>query len=138
MQFQFSFKHMDTSQALQDYAEEKLRTKIEKFVTKAIEVQVTFSVDRHLQHANCVLVSGDGFSLNVEHACEDMYGSVDRMIDKLGAQLKRKKDKLKSHKNKGTVRTMPEVDYSAQAEEAYSIDAAEIVKFEEARRRRPA
>lgn len=136
MRFQFSFKHMATSQALQDYAEEKLKVKIEKFVTKAIEVKVTFSVDRHLQHANCVLVGGDGFSLTVDHVCEDMYGSVDRMVDKLGAQLKKKKDKLKSHKNKSTVRTMPEGRSSS--EDSYSIDASDIVKYEEARRRKVA
>ena len=135
MQFQFSFKHMETSQPLQDYAEEKLRAKIEKFVTKPIEVQVTFSVDRHFQHALCTLVSGDGFSLNVEHVCEDMYGSVDRMIDKLGSQLKKKKDKLKSHKNKSTVRNMGN---SVVSDEGYSIDAADIVKLEEARKKRSA
>ena len=135
MQFQFSFKHMETSQPLQDYAEEKLRAKIEKFVTKPIEVQVTFSVDRHFQHALCTLVSGDGFSLNVEHVCEDMYGSVDRMIDKLGSQLKKKKDKLKSHKNKSTVRNMGN---SVVSDEGYSIDAADIVKLEAARKKRSA
>lgn len=131
MQFQFSFKHMETSQPLQNYAEEKIRAKVEKFVTKAIDIQVTFSVDRHLQHALCVLKSGDGFSLNVEHSCGDMYGSVDRMIDKLHAQLKKKKDKLKTHKNKPTVRMMSE----ANAREE-SIDAGDIVLYEEARRRK--
>ena len=133
MQFQFSFKHMETSQPLQDYAYEKLKSKIEKFVTKAIEVQVTFSVDRHLQHANCVLVSGDGFSVNVDHTCGDMYGSVDKMVDKLGAQLKKKKDKLKSHKNKSSVKMMSEVGYQED-----SIDADDIIKMEQARKRRNA
>ena len=136
MRFQFSFKHMDTSEALQNYAKEKLQVKIEKFVTKPIEVNVTFSVDRHLQHANCVLVGGDGFSVNVDHVCEDMYGSVDRMVDKLGTQLKRKKDKLKSHKNKSTVRTMR--DKGPSGEDSYSIDAGDIIKYEEARRRKSA
>ena len=136
MRFQFSFKHMDTSEALQQYAREKLKVKIEKFVTKPIEVNVTFSVDRHLQHANCVLSGGDGFSVNVDHVCEDMYGSVDRMVDKLGSQLKKKKDKLKHHKNKPTVRNMP--DRGSQGEDSYAIDAGDIIKYEEARRRKSA
>ena len=135
MQFQFSFKHMETSQALQEYAREKLTTKIEKFVTKPIEVQVTFSVDRHVQHALCTLVGGDGFSLNVEHSCEDMYGSVDRMVDKLGSQLKKKKDRLKGHKNRSSVKQMVAYDAPTADDE---VDAEDVIKYEEAIRKRSA
>lgn len=131
MQFQFSFKHMDTSEALQDYAQEKITAKIEKFVTKAIEVKVTFAVDRHLQRAACVLVSGDGFSVNVDHTCGDMYGSVDKLVDKLGAQLKKKKDRLKGHKN-GSVRHL----IPSTLEDEQTIDAEDIIRWEQARRNR--
>ncbi len=134
MQFQFSFKHMETSPALQEYAREKLSAKIQKFVTKPIEVQVTFSIDRHLQHALCTLVGGDGFSVNVEHSCDDMYGSVDRMVDKLGAQLKKKKDRLKSHKNRSSVRGM--VVASQEHEEKIVLDAEDVIKYEKAKRKR--
>ena len=132
MQFQFSFKHMDTSKALQDYAHEKIKAQVEKFVTKPIEVQVTFLVDKHRQHASCSLIGGDGFRMNVEHACEDMYGSVDRVVDKLAAQLKRKKDRLKHHKTKNSMKKTL-VDTSPREEE---LDAGDIVKFEQAKRLR--
>lgn len=132
MQFQFSFKHMETSQALQEYAREKLDSKIQKFVTKPIEVQVTFSVDKHIQHVLCTLVGGDGFKVNVEHSCDDMYGSVDRVVDKLGAQLKKKKDRLKGHKNRSSLRSMT----APEPEEKNVIDADDVIKYEMAKRKR--
>lgn len=129
MQFRFSFKHMETSQALQNYAKDKIKIEVEKFVSKPIEAHVTFSVDRHQHLVLCSLAGGDGFSVNVEHACEDMYGSVDHMIDKMVTQLKRKKEKLKDHKHQRFAEPFASVangdDYDAMP-----IDAADIVKFE--------
>ena len=135
MQFQFSFKHMEGSPALTSYSEEKLTQVIRKFVTKPIEVQLTFSVDRHMQQATCVIIGGDGFSLNVEHSCSDMYGSVDHLADKLANQLKRKKDRLKSHKVKQSPKKLAWQDHFDQAEDEY-IDALDIIKFERARKNR--
>jgi len=129
MQFRFSFKHMETSQALQNYAKEKIKVEVDKFVSKPIEAHVTFSVDRHEHLVLCSLAGGDGFSVNVEHVCEDMYGSVDHMIDKMVSQLKKKKEKLKDHKH----HKAPE-PFSAGEEaedfESLPIDASDIVKFE--------
>ena len=132
MRFQFSFRHMDASPALQEYAESKLRHQIEKFASKPIEAHVTFSVDRHLHTAHLSLVGGDGFSVQVDHECEDMYGSVDRLMDKLQVQLKKRKEILKDHKQKKVRGTS---DDAALEDEAVAIDAGDIIKYEQARRR---
>ena len=141
MQFQFSFKHMETSTSLQKYAEDKIKNQIEKFVTKPIEAHVTFSVDNHRHIAHCSLKSGDGFSIEVEHTCEDMYGSVDKLLDKLTAQLKKKKEKLKGHYTK-TQRTQKHIENqykSTQNEhidyDNVEIDAEDIIKYEQARKK---
>jgi putative sigma-54 modulation protein len=135
MQFRFSFKHMETSQALQNYAKEKIKVEVEKFVTKPIEAHVTFSVDRHQHQVLCTLVGGDGFTVNVEHACEDMYGSVDHMIDKMVTQLQRKKEKLKDHKHHKSPIPFGAVPADDDIE-AVAIDAADIVKFEKVAKQR--
>ena len=137
MQFQFSFKHMSTSAALQKYAEDKLRAQIEKFVSKPIEAHVVFLVDNHRHIAQCALTGGDGFSIQVEHECDDMYGSIDHVVDKLTARLKKKKDKLKEHKPmRGKV---SDFNYRAEKDivdiDNVEVDAADIIKFEQARRR---
>lgn len=129
MQFRFSFKHMETSPALQTYAKDKIKVEVEKFVTKPIEAHVTFSVDRHQHHVLCSLAGGDGFSVNVEHSCEDMYGSVDHMIDKMVTQLKKRKEKLKDHKHNKPDEPFAEHDEGDDYESA-PIDASDIVKYE--------
>jgi putative sigma-54 modulation protein len=138
MQFQFAFRHMESSPALQGYAEEKLREKIQQFVTKAIEAHVTFSVVRHSHTAHLSFKGGDGFSLDVEHTSGDMYASIDQLVDKLTVQLKRHKEKLKDHKQ---VKATPELvavvgeARTPTVAAAEVVDAGDIVKFEAARKR---
>ncbi len=131
MQFQFSFKHMDSSDALQAYAEDKLREKIQKFVTKPVDAHVSFSVMKHEHRAHCTLRAGDGFSLEVEHSCSDMYGSVDHMVDKLGTQLKKQKEKLKDHKQPKLSQHLKEVTETGEP----AVDATEILKYEAGRKK---
>ena len=133
MNFQFAFKHMESSDALQHYAESKIKEKVLKFVTKPIEAKITFSVMRHEHRAQCSLLAGDGFSLEVEHVCDDMYGSVDLMIDKLTTQLKRQKDKLKDHKF--SRRPVREKNQAGEAYYKEAIDAGDILKYEQARKK---
>ncbi len=133
MQFRFSFKHMESSPALQDYAKGKIKVEVDKFVTKPIEAHLTFSLDKHQQHVLCTLTGGDGFMINVEHQCQDMYASVDFMIDKLVTQLQKKKEKLKDHKH---FKTKPVLVDDEDLHEIAEIDADDILKYEQAAMRR--
>jgi putative sigma-54 modulation protein len=133
MRFQFSFKHMDSSEALQRYAEVKILQEIQKFATKPVECHLTFAVDRHNHTAHLSFNGGDGFTFQVDHTCTDMYGSVDHMVHKLETQLRKQKEKLKHHKGHKSKR-----DIISIAERSYDnaeIDAADILKFEAARRK---
>ncbi len=134
MQFQFSFKHMDVSPALQNYAEEKIRERIQKFVTKPVEAHVVFSVMKHTQTAHLKFRGGDGFDVEVEESSADMYASVDILADKLVVQLKKQKEKLKDHKQAKLNDVLQVLD-GTEAEKANAVDAAEILKFEAARKR---
>jgi putative sigma-54 modulation protein len=130
MQYLYSFKHMDSSPALQSYCEEKLSDRIRKFVTKPIGAHVTFSVTRHQQTVHLSLDAGDGFGIQVEHTSEDMYASIDQLADKLTAQLKKQKEKLKDHKGN---RSRP-LTLVAESDND-SVDADDILKYEAARQR---
>jgi putative sigma-54 modulation protein len=132
MQVQFAFKHMRSSEATQDYAEKKVIEKISKFVTKPIDILVTFSKDGLMCIAHCSLKGGDGFNFQVEQSSEDMRSAVDLMVDRLATQLKRHKEKLKEHKgSKAHLRAVPDVVDEFEG----PIDADEVIKFEQARRR---
>lgn len=144
MLFRYSFKHMDASAALENYSENKISGVINKFVTKPIEAHVTFSVDRHMHKVHLSLSGGDGFNVQTEHVCDDMYGSVDHAANKLTQQLKRKKDMLKAHKGKGSTRTR--LVFSSAGEspltsqttdlDSVEVDAGDIVKYENARKKK--
>ncbi|MCX6117415.1 MAG: ribosome-associated translation inhibitor RaiA [Proteobacteria bacterium] len=134
MQFQFSFKHMESSDAVTGYAKEKLKAEIQKFVNKPVDCHLTFSVDKHKHTAHCSFNGGDGFMFQVEHTCTDMYGSIDHMVDKLEVQLRRQKEKIKDHKNR---KSPKKVGFNGKDRdfEAAEIDAEDILKYEQARRR---
>jgi putative sigma-54 modulation protein len=134
MQFHFSFKHMSSSTALQSYAEEKLREKIERFVTKPIEAFVVFEVTKHIHRGHLRLKAGDGFSADVEHESEDMYATIDQMADKLEAQLRKHKEILKDHRLQGKVRDIRDL-FETESEQEQSVDASEILRYERGRRR---
>ena len=65
MQVRFSFKHMESSEALQSYATEKIQEKLEKFVTKTVSSRVAFEVERNLQHVHLTVHGGDGFNTSI-------------------------------------------------------------------------
>ena len=138
MQCRFSFKHMGSSQPLIDYAEDKIRQKIEKYSTKPIEAHVTFMVEGHDHIAHCTVRGGDGFSVQVESSCADMYGSVDLLLDKLAVQLKKQKEKLKNHKFSQTSRIPPGSDFIPGEDkdkdcDSVPVDADDVIKLEKAR-----
>lgn len=121
---------METSEALQNYAQEKIDEKIKKFVTKPIEAKINFDAQKQSHRAHLTLKAGDGFSIDVEHTCDDMYASVDHLVHKLSMQLKRQKDRLKEHKNKPTVKHLTVAEVTPDP-----VDAEDIIRFEEGKKK---
>lgn len=133
MRFKFSFKHMETSDALKNYTQTKMQHEIQKFATKPVECHITFSVDRHNHTAHLSFNGGDGFDFEVDHTCTDMYGSVDHVAHKLETQLRKQKEKLKHHKGQKSKRDL--VKIVERSFDNAEIDAADILKYEAARRK---
>lgn len=87
MQIDFHFRNLATSEAMKTFAAEKL-TKLEKYLRPPSEAHVTFAVERHLHCIDVILTnSGERYQGRAEQ--EDMYASIDLVIDKLLRQLKR-------------------------------------------------
>jgi len=137
MEFKVSFKHMPSSDALYNYAMEKLTPVIKKLVTKPISAHITFDLEREHQRAQMILKAGDGYSLNADFISTDMYASVDGLVEKVEAQLKKHKELLKEHKSPRKLnrlgRLAKQVNQLTHEAENERIDAAEIVKYEAAR-----
>jgi ribosomal subunit interface protein len=99
MEMQFYFKEMDSSDALRDYAELKIRDKVSKLSSKPVMAHVTFSLQPPKRKIHLHLHAGDGVSSEVEIVDEDMYAAIDKMVDTLEEQLRRQKEILKDHRN---------------------------------------
>lgn len=95
MQLNVTFRQMDSSDFLKDYAREKVE-RVNKYLDRAGEANVVFSLERHLHHADITIHSGR-YVLRGHEKSEDMYASIDLAMDKIEKQLRRYKDKLKHH-----------------------------------------
>ncbi len=137
MRFQFSFKNMDSSPALTDYATDKLNEGLDRFITKPIEAHVTFSLEGSMHHAHCSVQAGDGFGIQVDAESKDMYKTIDMMTTKLLSQLRKKKEKLKHHKGHQKLGVTAMALHQKKPEDSSqeSIDAEEILKYENKVRR---
>jgi len=90
-------KHLDVTPALREYAEEKVG-KISRYFDQVQEAQVVLSVERRdgMGKAQVVEVTvwGDGLVLRGEEASQDMYASIDLVLDKLRKQIEKYRSKL--------------------------------------------
>ena len=102
MQLSTTFRHMDASQAVRDYAAEKLE-KIRKYFHKEpISAHAVFSVERGFNHvADLNLTLPNGIVINAKETTEDMYSSIDLATARIERQVRKWKDKIRDHKPHG-------------------------------------
>jgi putative sigma-54 modulation protein len=86
---------MEPSQRLTDYGLDKL-SKLEKYLDSVLDADITFSVEK-FRHRTVVVLSSDGLKIKAEQESEDMYSSIDMVVDKLEKQVKRHREKAKGH-----------------------------------------
>lgn len=105
MNISITFRHMDASEAIKDYAREKV-SKLQKFLRQPMTAKVTLSLDKLLHVAEAQVSSG-GAHLEAKESSDDMYASIDKIIDKLERQIRGTKGVQQSKKRRGsaTVRT---------------------------------
>lgn len=85
-------KNVDVTDALKHYAEKKVQ-KLEKYFRDLKEATVTQSVQRNW-HIVEVQLEGDGVVIRGEERSDDMYASIDQVVEKLERRVKRFKGKL--------------------------------------------
>jgi putative sigma-54 modulation protein len=94
MQFNITFRNLDATDALKDYARDRVE-RVNKYVDRPTEAHVVLSLERYLHHADIGIHAGR-FFLRGREKSPDMYASIDLAMDKIERQLKRYKEKLKT------------------------------------------
>lgn len=91
-----TFKNIDPSDNLRTYAEEKL-DRFDRFLDSPAEANVVLSVEkfRHIAEINII-----GRKLNIvgKEETNDMYSAIDMVLDKIGKQLKKNKEKIRDRR----------------------------------------
>ncbi|WP_168123419.1 ribosome-associated translation inhibitor RaiA [Paenibacillus sp. HB172176] len=94
MQYIIRGQHFQVTDALRDYVEKKL-SRLEKYFDEPIasDMNVTLSVTKG-QHKVEVTIPLLGAILRAEEKSEDMYASIDLVVDKLERQIRKHKTKM--------------------------------------------
>lgn len=100
MNIHVTFRHMETTEALKEYAIEKV-SKIKKYLDAPVDVHVVLSVEK-FRHIAEVTFTINGFVVKGQEETEDMYAAIDMVMDKIERQVRRYKEKLKDKRSSGS------------------------------------
>jgi putative sigma-54 modulation protein len=100
MQVTITGRHMEITQALRDYTQQRLK-KVSRYSFKPIEAAVRLSVEKY-RHAAEITLWVDGNRILAKEETDEMYRSIDMAMDKIEQRLRRYKEKLSRHKPPST------------------------------------
>ncbi|QJT08030.1 ribosome hibernation-promoting factor, HPF/YfiA family [Oceanidesulfovibrio marinus] len=99
MNIAITFKGFEPSEHLKKYAYRRFG-KLSKYVDSKednSEMQVNLGVEK-FRHLAEVSLAGDNINLTATEASEDMYATIDMVLDKLESQLRKLKDRDKDRR----------------------------------------
>ena len=121
MQVLITGRHMEMTKALQDYVKNKVE-RVNKYLENIKEADVILSVEKY-RHSAEVTIKANGITINGEEETDDMYCSIDRVMDKVERQVKKYKEKTRQHKAREVLKeknTIMDVFTAEDKEEAPS------------------
>lgn len=102
MQLSVTARNLEITPALRSYAEEKL-TRLTKYLEQIVTVHVVLSVNKHRQTAEVTLRVRD-LTIRAEEESDDLYSSIDLVVEKLERQILRYKERIMTHGARNTLR----------------------------------
>ncbi|MGB5284019.1 MAG: ribosome-associated translation inhibitor RaiA [Polyangiales bacterium] len=86
MRISYTFRNMESSDAIKSHASDKIG-KIQKYMRAPLHAEFTFSTERHLHRVDLNL-TGDGHQYAGHGQSEDMYTTIDQVVDKIDRQVR--------------------------------------------------
>ena len=86
MKVAFTFRHLDSSDGIKNYATEKIG-RLQKYLRSPLDAAVILSMEKHLHRVD-ISLQADGQRYASHDASEDMYASIDVAYDKLARQIR--------------------------------------------------
>jgi len=95
MQVSMTGRHVELTDPLKQYVQEKLKHLKHSF-DQVVDVHVVLSVEKFRQRCE-ISIQANRLNIHGSHETEDMYASIDGVVDKLDRQLKRYRAKMRKH-----------------------------------------
>lgn len=98
MEITVTGRKIEMTDGLRNHVGEKIKG-IQKFLEGTKDVHIVLSVEKHRHFAE-ILLNANGYVIHCKEETDNMYSTIDRVIEKLLKQLKKHKDKTNNSKNK--------------------------------------
>ncbi len=128
MQTTVTFKKIDPSSSLKSYVQKKLN-KFDRLLDSPGEAHVVLSVEK-IRHIAEITLTCDKLKIHAKEDSEGMYSSIDTLVDKVSAQIKKNKEKFRRHMSGNKQSIKNEISSFAVAEGAMDSVAAEQIIIE--------
>ena len=102
MNIAVTFRHMNATDAVKGYATEKV-SRMQRFLRAPMKSQVTLSCQQDRLHKVEVEIHSGSAHFHAHETSEDMYASIDKVIDKIERQILSAKEVVTA-KKKGAER----------------------------------
>lgn len=102
MQLSVKARNLEITPALRAYAEEKL-SRLTRYLENIMRLDVVLSVAKHRQIAEVTLRVRD-LTIRAEEESDDLYSSIDLVVEKLERQILRYKERIMAHAGRGGTR----------------------------------
>ena len=96
MRLKITGRHMNVTPALKDYVETRFG-RLDRYGLKVESLEVVLGVEK-LQHKAEAIGTVNGKSVQAKTSTPEMYATIDALVDRVDAQLRKWKERLADHK----------------------------------------
>ncbi len=122
MKLRITGRHMNITPALREYVDTRFE-RLDRYGLKVTSLQVILGVEK-LQHKAEVVGTVNGKRVQAKTATPEMYATIDALVARVDAQLRKWKERLVNHKPAKTKRPRP----SVRRQETWGSDEPSQVK----------
>jgi putative sigma-54 modulation protein len=130
MEISVTFRHMEPTEELRVYVEDKLY-KIKKYFDSPVDAHIVLEVQK-FRHIADMTLSIDGYKVKAVDQTQDMYSSIDKVMDKVEEQLRRLLSRKREYKAEN-IKNSNDEDFlkgELETEETLAESEPRIVKTE--------
>lgn len=127
MQISVTFRQIEPSPSLREYAEGKI-SRVKKYLEEPIEAHIVLKVEK-FRHIAEVTIDANGQRFNGTEETDDMYSAIDKLSDTIESQVKKSKAKIRRRKPTNTnkeLATLPDVAEGMDEEETRIIRREQV------------